>query len=81
MSKNMLQQKIKVLTKLYDCGFTTEKELQTLSLESMLKIPGISITEMSIILELKNMVKTNKLYSYLGSTYEEKNENEVKEEW
>ena len=60
------QQKIKVLTKLYEGGCKTEKELQTLELAEMLKIPSISVPELSIIVDLQRSVKTHTLYSYLG---------------
>lgn len=36
-----LQQKVKVLAKLYDSGCKTEKALQSLSIESILGIPNI----------------------------------------
>ena len=66
MSNKLLQQKVKVLMKLFDCGCTTEKELQALSMETILKIPGITISDMTMIIDLKTQVKANKLYSYLG---------------
>lgn len=37
------QQKTKLLTKLFDAGCNTEKKLQQLDMESILKIPGITI--------------------------------------
>ena len=39
-----LQQKVKVLAKLYDSGCKTEKDLKALSLQSILKIPDISLS-------------------------------------
>ena len=61
-----LQQKVKVLTKLYESGCTTEKGLQSLTMESILQVPGITIADMQIILELQKQTKANKLFSYLG---------------
>ena len=61
-----LQQKVKVLTKLYESGCTTEKGLQALTMESILQVPGITIADMHIILELQKQTKANKLFSYLG---------------
>ena len=43
------QHKMKVLTKLYEGGCKTEKELQALELAEMLKIPNITVQELSII--------------------------------
>lgn len=60
------QQKIKVISKLYEGGCKTEKDLQTLELAEMLKIPGITVPELSIIVNLQKCVKAHTLYSYLG---------------
>lgn len=78
--KSAFQQKIKVLTKLVDSGYDTEKKLQQLNTEGILKIPGITIPEISIILELQKQTKANKLFSYLSGGYDEvisKSEEEV----
>ena len=64
--KFTLQQKVKVLNKLFDNGCKTEKELQALDMESILKIPNITIMDMTIITELQKQVKANKLFSFLG---------------
>ena len=66
-----LQQKVKVLAKLYDSGCKTEKDLRALSLQSILKIPGITIPDMSLIIELQKQTKANKLFSYLGGGTDE----------
>lgn len=60
------QQKTKLLSKLFDAGCNTEKQLQQLDMESILKIPGITIPDMSLIIELKKQTKANKLFSFLG---------------
>lgn len=65
-SNSPLQQKVKVLTKLYENGCKTEKELQALSMEAILKIPDITVADMQIILEMQKQTKANKLFSYLG---------------
>lgn len=64
--KVTFQQKVKVLNKLFDSGCNTEKKLQQLDMESILKIPGITIPDMTIIMELQKQTKANKLFSYLG---------------
>lgn len=48
-----LQQKVKVLNKLFDAKCRTEKDLQGLSMESILKIPNITIQDMTVIMELQ----------------------------
>ena len=60
--KFTFQQKTKLLTKLFDAGCNTEKKLQ---------IPGITIPDMSLIIELQKQTKTNKLFSYLGGGTDE----------
>ena len=67
-----LQQKIKVLNKLFDSGCTTEKELQKLDIGKILAIPGITVPDMAIILELQTNTKSNKLFSYLGGDESER---------
>ena len=65
------QQKIEVLNKLFDSGYDTEKKLQQLDMESILKIPGITIPDMTVIMELQKHTKAGKLYSYLGGGNDE----------
>ena len=68
------QQKIKVLSKLYEGGCKTEKELQALELAEML---NITVQELSIIVSLQKYVKSHTLYSYLGGgTDEQPGQNE-----
>lgn len=62
-----LQQKVKVLNKLFEANCKTEKDLQALGIENLLKIPNITIQDMTIITELQKQIKVNKLFSYLGS--------------
>ena len=69
--KFTLQQKVEVLNKLFDNGCKTEKELQALDMESILKIPNTTIMDMTIITELQKQVKANKLFSYLGGGNDE----------
>ncbi len=61
-----LQQKVKVLNKLFEANCKTEKDLQALGIEELLKIPNITIQDMTVITELQKQVKANKLFSYLG---------------
>lgn len=66
-----LQQKVKVLNKLFDAKCRTEKELHALDMESILKIPNITIQDMTVIVELQKATKANKLFSYLGGGNDE----------
>ena len=66
-----LRQKTKLLSKLFDSGINTEKKLQQLDMERILKISGITIPEMNLIIELQKQTKANKLFSYLGGGADE----------
>jgi len=69
--KNTLNQKIKVLNKLFDTGCTAEKQLQDLKMEDILNIPGITVPEMKEITEIQKQVKNRTLFSYLGGGSDE----------
>ncbi len=64
--KTNLQQKVKVMGKLFDAGVVTEKGLQEMSTGQMIGIDGITISEIGVILEFQKNVKSNHLYSYLA---------------
>ena len=66
-----LQQKMKVLAKLFDAGCKTEKDLKALNLQSILKIPDISVSDMTVITELQEQIAKNRLFSYLGGADDE----------
>ena len=69
--KATFQNKVKVLNKLFDSGCDTEKKLQQLDMESILKIPNITIPDMGVIMELQKNTKSGKLFSYLGGGSDE----------
>ena len=66
-----LQQKVEVLNKLFDAKSRTEKDLKGLYMESILKIPNITIQDMTVIMELQKATKASKLFSYLGGGTDE----------
>ncbi len=66
-----LQQKFKVLTKLIESGYDTEKKLLKLDIEQILGINGITIPDMTVIMELQKHTKKNGLFSYLGGGTDE----------
>ena len=66
-----LQQKVKVLQKLYDSGCKTEKDLKALTLPTILKIPDVTVPDMTVITELQEQVAKNRLFSYLGGGTDE----------
>ena len=62
------QRKMKTILKLRDNAVRNEKDLQNMSAEAMLLLPGITVREMATIIELQKKVKTNRLFSYLIET-------------
>lgn len=66
-----LQQKMKVLAKLFDAGCKTEKDLKALTLPTILKIPDVTVPDMTVITELQEQVAKNRLFSYLGGGTDE----------
>lgn len=66
-----LPQKVKVLTKLFESGCKTEKDLKALNLQNILQIPDITVPDMTVITELQEQVAKNRLFSYLGGGADE----------
>ena len=62
---------VKTIAKLMEEGFATEKEIQAMTIDDILLLPGISVGEIGMINELQKAIKANKVISYLGG--EEKN--------
>ena len=68
------QQRFKVLTKLFEAGFKSEKDLQSINFQNVFRIEGLTVQDMSIISELQQYTKSNKIYSYLGGMFAEQKE-------
>ena len=64
--KQALRKKVKILEMLFSEGYCTEKELQGISLEDMLKMKGITVPDLLIVLEIQKATKAGRLFSYLG---------------
>ncbi len=70
MTNLTFTQKTKLINRLAEAGFDTEKKYNDLELENILKIPNISISDIQNIVELKKAVKSGKLLSYLNGVDE-----------
>lgn len=57
---------VKTITKLLEEGFASEKDILAMTVDDMLLLPGISVTEISLINDLQKAIKGNKVISYLG---------------
>ena len=70
MGKN--QKAIKVLQRLFDAGYGTEKEIVNMAMDEMLALPGVNVADLCIISE--KSIKANKVISYLSGKTEVKEE-------
>ena len=60
------QKAIRVLYKVLEAGFTTEKNISAMTMDDMLNISGITLADIAIINYLQKNIKANKVISYLG---------------
>ena len=72
MGKN--QKAVKVLQRLFDVGYGTEKEIVNMTMDEMLALPGVNVADLCIISELQKSIKTNKEISYLSGKTEAREE-------
>ena len=59
MGKN--QKAIKVLQRLFDAGYGTEKEIVNMAMDEMLALPGVNVADLCIISELQKSIKSRQL--------------------
>ena len=60
------QKAIKVLNKVLDAGFPDEKAIAAMTIDDILKMPGVTVADIGIINELQKSIKANKVISFLG---------------
>lgn len=73
------ERKMQTILKLKSVGVTTEKALNSVSLEQMLTVDGVTIADLRELVEVQRRVKAHSLYSWLceedesmeGSTWED----------
>lgn len=63
--------KIKVLNKLFDNGYTTEKKICEFGIEDLPVTCSYAPYEINTIIELKEAVKKNRLITYLSGIEQE----------
>lgn len=64
------KQKIKVLNKLFGAGISSEKDILALGLSQIASMQNISKPEISVICELQNAIKANRVISFLCDSEE-----------
>ena len=70
---------IRTLNKLFAAGATSEKEVSALTVQDMLGLPGITVTEMKIITQLQEAIRKKAVIRYLSGADEEKEDAHGKE--
>lgn len=68
------KQKVNLISRLANAGYDTEKSLNDLEIEEMLKIPKVTISDIHNIIELKKAVKSGRFLSYLAQKTNDKDE-------
>lgn len=58
---------LKVVGKLFECGFATEKDISSLGVDEILKIPGITISDIQVIADLQKAIKVNKILTFFSA--------------
>ena len=64
------QKAIKVLGKVFDAGFTNEKDISAMTMDDILLIQGITVSDIALINTLQKSIKSNKVISFLGGETE-----------
>lgn len=64
------QKTIRVLNKIFEAGYTDEKEIAAMTMDDILSMQGITIADITIINDLQKSIKANKVISFLGGSGE-----------
>lgn len=57
---------VRTITKLVEAGFDSEKAVLAMTIDDMLALPNVSVAEIGMVNEIQKVVKTNKLFTFLG---------------
>ncbi len=60
------QKAVKVLNKVLDAGFTDEKSIAAMTMDDILSMQGITVSDISLINDLQKSIKANKVISFLA---------------
>lgn len=73
--KNRLNIIFKILEKLFEAGFTTDKEILKMQMSDITKINGgLSSQELIVVLEIQEAIKSKNLIPYMSGKQTEKKE-------
>jgi hypothetical protein len=61
---------IRVINKIFEAGFSTEKDIAAMTMDDILGMPGMTVADIAIINDLQKSIKANKVISFLGGGVE-----------
>lgn len=64
------QKAIKVIGKVLDAGFTDEKAIAAMTMDDVLSMQGVTVSDIALVNELQKSIKANKVISFLGGASE-----------
>lgn len=60
------QKAVRVLNKIFEAGFTDEKEIAAMTMDNILSMQGVTIADITLINDLQKSIKANRVISFLG---------------
>lgn len=60
------QKAVRVINKILDAGFTDEKTIAAMTMDDILSMQGITVSDIALINDLQKSIKGNKVISFLG---------------
>lgn len=60
------QKTVRLLNKVFEAGFSTEKEITAMTMDDILAMQGITVAEIGRINELQKAVRANKVITFLS---------------
>ena len=62
------KKKIKLLNRLFAVGYENEKSIVAMTMDDILALDGISVSDISLINELQKAIKSNNVIAFFSST-------------
>ncbi len=66
---------VSTISKLLEAGFTTEKDILSMTLDEILRLPGIRLADIKCINELQKSIRENKIITFLCNNSSSSNTN------
>ncbi len=60
------QKAVRLINKLFEAGFATEKEILAMTMDDILSMQGITVAEISMLNELQKAARANRVITFLG---------------